>query len=98
MSLSTISEERRLIASKKIEALGLKVTFGKHVEEADTFGSSSIESRVADLHEAFADNQVKAILAARGGFNSNQLFRYLDWQLIRNNPKIVCGYSDTTGL
>lgn len=98
LSLATISKERREIANKRIEELGFTLIFGKHVKESDEFESSSIESRIEDLHEAFADRNVKAILAIRGGFNSNQLFRYLDWELIKKNPKIVCGYSDTTGL
>lgn len=33
-----------------------------------------------------------------GGFNSNQLLRYLDYELIRRNPKLFCGYSDITAL
>jgi muramoyltetrapeptide carboxypeptidase LdcA involved in peptidoglycan recycling len=74
------------------------LTFGKHVEERDDFVSSLIESRVEDLHEAFADKNVKAILTAIGGFNCNQMLRYIDWELIRNNPKIICGYSDITAL
>ena len=80
------------------EELGLKITFGKHAEETDEFDSSSVESRVADLHDAFADPKVKAVFAAIGGFNCNQMLQCIDWDLIRNNPKILIGYSDTTAL
>jgi len=62
------------------------------------FNSSSIESRVQDIHDAFLDKNVKAIITVIGGFNSNQLLKYLDWKIIRNNPKIFCGYSDITIL
>lgn len=48
--------------------------------------SSSIRSRVADIHEAFNDSSVKAILTVIGGFNSNQLLPYLDYDLISENP------------
>ena len=41
---------------------------------------------------------MKAILTVIGGFNSNQLLRYLDYELIRKHPKIVCGFSDITAL
>jgi len=41
---------------------------------------------------------VKAILTVIGGFNSNQILSYLDYDLIKNNPKILCGYSDITAL
>jgi muramoyltetrapeptide carboxypeptidase len=97
-SMAIISQESREIANKRFEELGLKLTFGKHVEEKDDFLSSSIESRIEDFHEAFVDKNVKAILTVIGGFNCNQLLRYIDWELIKNNPKIFCGYSDITAL
>jgi len=97
-SLAIVLKDRREVANKRFAELGLKLTFGKHVEDVDDFNSSSIESRVQDLHEAFLDKNVKAILTVIGGFNANQLLRYLDWDLIKNNPKIFCGYSDITVL
>ncbi|MBU2577481.1 LD-carboxypeptidase, partial [Patescibacteria group bacterium] len=97
-SIAILSQEVREIANKRFEEIGFKLSFGKHVEETDSFASSSIESRVEDLHEAFGDKNVKAILTVIGGFNSNQLLRYIDWDLIKNNPKILCGYSDITAL
>jgi muramoyltetrapeptide carboxypeptidase LdcA involved in peptidoglycan recycling len=57
-----------------------------------------VASRVADLHAAFADPDVAGILTVIGGFNSNQLLPYLDWDLIKANPKIFCGYSDITAV
>lgn len=97
-SLSIISSTNREIANQRFADLGLKLSFGKHVEETDIFNSSSIESRIEDLHNAFRDKSVKAVFAVIGGFNSNHLLRYLDWDLIRQNPKIFCGYSDITAL
>jgi len=97
-SLSIVSKEIRQTANKRFADLGLKLTFGKHIEESDDFVSSSIESRIEDLHDAFADKNVKAIITVIGGFNSNQLLKYLDWDLIKKNPKIFCGYSDITAL
>lgn len=97
-SLAIISEENRHIANERFEELGLRLSFGKHVEEKDGFDSSSIASRIEDLHSAFSDSEVKAVIAVIGGFNSNQLLRYIDWNIIKNNPKIFCGYSDITAL
>lgn len=54
--------------------------------------------RIKDLHEAFLDNNVKMILTAIGGYNSNQLLRYIDYDIIKNNPQIICGFSDITAL
>lgn len=98
LSLSTVDRTVQQQAKTRLEALGLRVSFGKHVYEKDDFGSSSVASRVEDLHDAFLDPRVKAIIPADGGFNSNQLFGYLDWELIRNSPKILTGYSDMTAL
>lgn len=97
-SLGIISQEAREIANKRFLELGLELSFGKHVEEMDAFKSSSIESRIKDIHEAFADKSIKAIITVIGGFNSNQLLSFLDWGLIKKNPKILCGYSDITIL
>jgi muramoyltetrapeptide carboxypeptidase LdcA involved in peptidoglycan recycling len=97
-SLSSISSENREIAIRRLEEMGFRVTFSSHAQETDAFGSASVSARIADLHEAFADLNVKAVLTAIGGFNSNQLLRRLDYSLIRSNPKILCGYSDITAL
>ncbi len=97
-SLAIVSKELRKIASDRFLDLGLKLSFGKHLEEKDEFASSSIESRVEDLHNAFRDKNIKAIITVIGGSNSNQLLKYLDWDLIKSNPKIFCGYSDITVL
>ncbi len=97
-SMKMLGEDCKQIATERLESLGLKVTFGKHVLEADETMSASVASRIEDLHDAFRDKNVKAILTVIGGFNSNQLLDYIDYDLIRENPKILCGYSDITAL
>ncbi len=97
-SLSILSKNQVKYATNVLEEMGFKITFGKHVNECDDFFSSSIESRIYDLHEAFCDEEVKGILTVIGGFNSNQLLKYIDYEIIKENPKILCGYSDITAL
>lgn len=97
-SLALISGELREVAAERFTRLGLELTFGAHVETCDAFDSSPIEERVADLHAAFADPDVRGVITVIGGYNSNQLLPYLDWELIAANPKIFCGYSDITAL
>lgn len=97
-SMGIISPSVRSIALKRLDQMGLKVSFSKHCEERDIFDSSSVESRVEDLHEAFRDPKIKAILTTIGGYNSIQLLKNLDYELIKKNPKILCGYSDITAL
>ncbi len=98
LAMPWLNEELQQIAVKRLEDLGLKVSFSEHINEIDEFNSSSIKNRVDDLHEAFKDKSIKLIITVIGGFNSNQLLRYLDYDLIRKNPKILCGYSDITAL
>lgn len=97
-SLSLISDEVRAIATERFRELDLRLQFGRNVEEINNHLSSSIKSRVNDLHDAYEDNDVKAIFAVIGGYNCNQLLSHLDWNLIKNNPKPLIGYSDTTAL
>lgn len=97
-SMALLKEEQIDIAMNRLVKLGFHVTYGENVFIHDEFFSSSIEERVKDLHDAFRDPNVKGILTAIGGYNSNQLLKYIDYDLIRSNPKIFCGYSDITAL
>src|SRR3989344_8774214 len=76
--------------------LGLRITLGKYVFEVDEFDTAPLEHRLEDFHEAFSDQNVKGILTVLGGTNSNQLLKYIDYDLVAKNPKIFCGLSDIT--
>lgn len=97
-SACILSEEGIQMAKERLEQLGFTVSFGRHVFEKDLQNSTSIEHRVEDLHDAFSDKQVKGILSVIGGFNSNELLPYIDYELIKKNPKIFCGFSDITAI
>ncbi|MDP4083562.1 MAG: LD-carboxypeptidase [Bacillota bacterium] len=97
-SLAVVKDKQIDIALDRFNRLGFKITFGKNVFTHNEFFSSSIEERMEDLFDAFTDKNVKAILTSLGGYNSNQLLKYIDFDLIRKNPKIFCGYSDITAL
>ncbi len=97
-SMAIISNEVTQVAIENFGKLGLEVAFGKNIYEKDEVFSSSIQSRLEDLHGAFADKSIKGIFTVIGGFNSNQLLSKIDYKLIKKNPKIVCGFSDITAL
>lgn len=97
-SLAIVKGEQRRIAEERLTELGFVVTYGRTAMEHDDFFSNSVEDRIADIHEAFADQNVKAIFTAIGGYNANQLLGYLDYELIKNNPKLLIGYSDITAI
>ncbi len=98
---SSLERVRKDIYEKALSYLtaqGFKVTFSKNSREINEFRSSQIQSRVDDIHEAFADENVKMIITCIGGFNVNQILPHLNYDLIKSNPKILCGYSDITAL
>ena len=81
-----------------MEASGFKVKFGKYVFE-DTLGyGTSPEKRAADINWAFKDDEVKAIMCVKGGEDSNTTLDYIDYEMIKNHPKIICGFSDNTSI
>ena len=98
VSLGFIPEDQRSTARARLEDLGLRLSFSRNAEVLDRFDSSPVEARVSDLHEAFADQAVKGMLTTLGGYNSNGLLDYLDYDLIQDNPKAFCGFSDITAL
>ncbi|MBO0999847.1 LD-carboxypeptidase [Bacillus sp. SD075] len=97
-SLAIVKGEQRRLAEERLNELGFKVTYGKTALFHDDFFSNSIEDRIEDLHEAFRDPNVKGIFTAIGGYNANQLLRYIDYDLIKENPKVLIGYSDITAI
>lgn len=99
-SMNLLSEETIKIATSRLEEMGFKVTFGKNVSKVfdKEYFCGTIEDRIEDLHNAFKDKNVKAILTVIGGFNVNQILDYIDYNLIKENPKILCGFSDITAL
>ncbi len=82
----------------QLEALGYRTRLAKHALHHEGYVSSSPAQRAADIHELFADPQVRAVIASIGGNHSCHLLPLLDFDLIARNPKIFMGYSDITVL
>jgi muramoyltetrapeptide carboxypeptidase LdcA involved in peptidoglycan recycling len=75
---------------------GLTVSFAAHARDNRTGDTADICNRVADLHKAFTDPEVAAILIAVGGTQAIDLLPHIDYELIRKHPKPICGFSDAT--
>jgi muramoyltetrapeptide carboxypeptidase len=86
------------IARESLEAVGLTVRLGAHMMERHGYLGGGDKARAADINALFADTDVAAIHPIRGGWGSSRLLPYLDFDVIRRNPKIVLGYSDITAL
>lgn len=85
-------------SKKLIESLSLKVIFSKNMKNNTLGYAARVEDRVKDIHEMFINKEIKAIFCLSGGFCSNTLFEYLDYDLIKNNAKPLIGFSDSTSL
>lgn len=85
-------------ATKFFESLGLKVKYGKYLYSEDTFSCGTAKERAEDLNNMFSDKEVKAIFTAKGGDVAEELLPYIDFENIKNNPKIFLGMSNITVL
>lgn len=85
-------------ARKIIEKEGFKVKYSINLFSNSNGYSSTAKEKAEDINKMFEDKNVKMIWCAKGGENSNSTFEYLDFEIIRNNPKIICGFSDITSL
>ena len=85
-------------AKEIVEKSGFKVKYSKNIFSNTNGYSSTAKEKAEDINEMFADKEVKMIWCAKGGNNSNSTFEYLDYELIKKNSKIICGYSDITSI
>lgn len=83
---------------KYLEKKGYIVRQTASVNSNWRYFSAEDEQRAADINDSFADNDVSAIICARGGWGSLRLLNLLDYKRIKDNPKILIGYSDITTL
>ncbi|MCK9408211.1 MAG: LD-carboxypeptidase [Bacteriovoracaceae bacterium] len=80
------------------ERLGYRVVFGKNVQKVYGYLAGTDQERADDINAMFADRNVKAIVAVRGGYGTPRMLSLIDYSLIKKNPKILVGYSDMTAL
>ena len=85
-------------ATKYFESLGLKVKYGKYLFSEDNYCAGTPKERAEDLNNMFSDKEVKAIFTVKGGDMVNGILPYIDFENIKNNPKIFLGMSDITVL
>lgn len=91
-------EDNYTKAAEHLRSIGYTAVFGEYVRDIDTFDTASPKKRASDLHSAYSDPQVKAVMALNGGWLLNSMLPHIDWDIIRDNPKPMIGYSDVTVL
>lgn len=85
-------------AKQMIAGMGLVPKVGRHVASRYGYLAGTDRDRAADINDMFADENVRAIFAVRGGWGSARLLPFLDWEVIRAHPKLLIGSSDITAL
>lgn len=93
-----ITHQDLKFAKERIKKLGLEPVVFNDSPAQDGCYAGSKEDRLRDLNAAFLDQDIKAIIAIRGGAGCFQLLEQLNYANIIKNPKILVGYSDVTSL
>lgn len=78
--------------------LGFNLLLGKHLYSRSGYFAGEAIDRASDLMSMFENKDIKAIICFRGGYGSINILPYLNYSVIKKNPKILCGYSDLTTL
>lgn len=85
-------------AKKYFEQKGYSVKLGQHIFDNNRYLAGDDNVRIKDLETAFLDDQSKAIMCVRGGYGALRIINRINYDIIKKNPKIFCGYSDITAL
>lgn len=83
---------------QKVESEGHQVVVGQTTFSKLGYKTASIGGRLDDLHRMFLDPKIDIILNNTGGYSSNELLEFIDYDVIKSNPKVFVGYSDITAI
>lgn len=95
---SFASEDKIGKSIETIEEMGFKIKIGKSIYEKHGYLSGKDEIRAKDINEMFKDPDVDGIICLRGGYGTPRILDLLDYNIIKENPKVFVGYSDITAL
>ena len=95
---SPTAEENIQKAYNTLVEMGFKVKMGKSPYERYGYLSGTDDIRAEDINNMFKDTEVDGIICMRGGYGTPRILELIDYEIIRNNPKVFVGYSDITAL
>jgi muramoyltetrapeptide carboxypeptidase len=95
---ATFEPEKVEIVIEAVKALGLVPFLGDYVLSRYGYLAGNDIERAKDINQFFAAQHIKMILPLRGGWGCARILPYLNYQLIKDNPKIIVGFSDITAL
>ena len=95
---SGITNKQLLLAVNNIKKLGLMPFYFDSIRDNYAYLAGKDNQRVEELHKMFTDKSVKAIFCIRGGYGTTRILDKIDYDLIKQHPKIIIGFSDITAL
>lgn len=85
-------------AADVVASLGFEPVQGEHVSDRSLYLAGTDRDRADDVNRMFGDDRIDAVFCLRGGYGTPRILPFIDYELIRANPKALIGYSDITGL
>ncbi len=93
-----LTEEQLRDAIGAWAKFGFKVRYTPNMLVRKGYLAGTDQQRADDINQFFADNTIDGIICGRGGYGSARILPYLDYELIKSNPKVFMGYSDITAV
>lgn len=85
-------------AVKELKSWDFQVKLGEHVYRKHGYMAGTDQERADDLNAMFKDKTIDAIMVTNGGYGSGRILDLLDYNMIKQNPKLLVGFSDITSL
>lgn len=95
---SYISVEEKEKSIENLKGLGFEVDYSDKLMLMNGYFSGSDKERAEDINEMFEREDIKGIVCARGGYGCVRTLPHINYNLIKENPKVLIGYSDVTAL
>lgn len=93
-----ITEEQLVTVKQKFESMGYRIVYSETILSRKGYMAGEDHTRLEALHKAFSDKNTDMVLCIRGGYGCSRIVDKIDYQLIRQNPKVFMGFSDITIL
>jgi muramoyltetrapeptide carboxypeptidase len=93
-----LDRTRMMLAKKRLEERGYKIKMRDDLFAVEGYLAGSDQRRANELMEAFRDPEVDAVFPGTGGYGVTRILDLLDYEVVRQNPKMLIGFSDITAL
>lgn len=93
-----IDKEKLNFAIKNLKSLGYNVKLSKNILDTNRYLAGNDKDKVEELEKFFLDPKIDIIMTARGGYGAIRLIDKIDYNILKNHPKIFTGFSDVTAL